>query len=69
MGYDLTRFSTDRAEILARCLRDDGTYDGVRETRPAGGTVQFRDTFPSHTEARAQLAAMSSRWRSASDSN
>ncbi len=58
MGYDLTRFSTDRAEILARCLRDDGTYDGVRETRPAGGTVQFRDTFPSHTEARAQLAAM-----------
>ena len=58
MGYDLTRFSTDRASILERCLRDDGTYDGIRATRPAGGTVQFRDTFPTHADGRAHLAEM-----------
>lgn len=56
MGYDLTRFSTGRAEILERCLKDDGTYEGVRETRPEGGTVQFRDTFPSRSDGRARLA-------------
>jgi anaerobic selenocysteine-containing dehydrogenase len=58
MGYDLTRFSVDRADILARCLRDDGTYEGARTTRPAGGTVQFRDTFPTHADGRAHLAEM-----------
>ena len=58
MGYDLTRFDVDRAAILARCLRDDGSYDGARETRPAGGTVQFRDTVPSHPDGRARLASM-----------
>ena len=46
LGYDLTRFDVDRAAILERSLRDDGTYDGARATRPAGGTVQFRDTSP-----------------------
>ena len=58
MGYDLTRFSTGRAEILERCLKDNGAYEGVRETRPAGGTVQFRDTFPSHPDGRAALASI-----------
>lgn len=56
MGYDLTRFSTSRAQILERCLKDDGSYDGVRATRPEGATVQFRDTFPSHPDRRARLA-------------
>ena len=60
MGYDLTRFSTGRTEILDRCLKDDGAYEGayegVRATRPEGGTVQFRDTFPSHPDGRARLS-------------
>ena len=58
LDYDLTRFSIGREEILDRCLKDDGAYDGARATRPPGGTVQFRDTFPSHAEHRAQLAAI-----------
>ena len=58
LGYDLTRFDVDRAAILERSVRDDGTYDGARATRPAGGTVQFRDTHPSHPDGRARLAAM-----------
>ncbi len=58
MGYDLTRFSTGRQEILDRCMTDDGSYEGARATRPDGGTVQFRDTFPSHTDARVRLADM-----------
>ena len=58
MGYDLTRFSIDRPTILERCLRDDGSYDGARRTRPAGATVQFRDTFPSHGDAKAHLAEL-----------
>jgi anaerobic selenocysteine-containing dehydrogenase len=58
LGYDLTRFDIDRAAILERSLRDDGTYDGARATRPARGTVQFRDTEPSHPDGRARLASM-----------
>ncbi len=58
LGYDLTRFTTDRAAILDRSRRDDGTYDGVRPTRPAGGTVQFRDTFPSFADRKARLASL-----------
>ncbi len=56
MGYDLTRFTIGRNEILDRCRKDDGVYTGARPTRPAGGTVQFRDTFPSHDGGRAHLA-------------
>jgi len=58
LGYDLTRFDVERAAILERCLRDDGTYDGARAVRPPGGTVQFRDTAPSHPDGRAHLASM-----------
>lgn len=58
LGYDLTRFTAARAEILDRCLLDDGSFDGARETRPSGGTVQFRDTFPSHPDQRAQLGGL-----------
>ncbi|MGZ6957732.1 MAG: molybdopterin-containing oxidoreductase family protein [Acidimicrobiia bacterium] len=58
LGYDLTRFDTSRDAVLERCLRDEGTYDGVRPTRPPGGTVQFRDTFPSHPDGRAHLASL-----------
>jgi anaerobic selenocysteine-containing dehydrogenase len=58
LGYDLTRFDVDRDAVLERCLRDDGTYEGVRATRPPGGTVQFRDTMPSHADGRAHLAPM-----------
>lgn len=58
MGYDLTRFSVDRAAILERCLRDDGSYEGVRATRPLGATVQFRDTLPTHADAKAHLAEL-----------
>jgi anaerobic selenocysteine-containing dehydrogenase len=60
LGYDLTRFDVDRAAILERCLRDDGSYDGARAVRPPGGTVQFRDTSPSHPDGRARLASMPS---------
>src|SRR5205814_10519202 len=55
LGYDLTRFDVERSTILERCLRDDGTYDGARATRPPGGTVQFRDTGPSHPDGKAHL--------------
>jgi anaerobic selenocysteine-containing dehydrogenase len=58
LGYDLTRFDVERDAILARCLRDGGTYEGTRATRPPGGTVQFRDTAPSHADGRARLASM-----------
>ncbi|MBK5287592.1 MAG: molybdopterin-dependent oxidoreductase [Acidimicrobiia bacterium] len=58
MGYDLTRFSTGRAEILARSNTDGGSFDGVRGTRPAGGTVQFRDTVPSHADGKVRLAGL-----------
>jgi anaerobic selenocysteine-containing dehydrogenase len=58
LGYDLTRFDVSRAAILERCLRDDGSYDGARAVRPTGGTVQFRDTVPSHADGRARLASM-----------
>ena len=58
LGYDLTRFDVTREAILERCLRDDGSYEGTRATRPAGGTVQFRDTFPSHADGRAHLASL-----------
>jgi anaerobic selenocysteine-containing dehydrogenase len=58
LGYDLTRFDVSRAAILERSLRDDGSYDGVRAVRPPGGTVQFRDTVPSHDGGRARLASM-----------
>jgi anaerobic selenocysteine-containing dehydrogenase len=58
LGYDLTRFDVSRAAILERCVRDDGAYDGARAVRPAGGTVQFRDTKPSHADGRARLASM-----------
>jgi anaerobic selenocysteine-containing dehydrogenase len=58
LGYDMTRFEVTRAAILERSLRDGGTYDGARATRPAGGTVQFRDTFPSFTDQRARLASL-----------
>jgi anaerobic selenocysteine-containing dehydrogenase len=58
LGYDLTRFDVSRAAVLERCLTDDGAYDGVRLTRPAGGTVQFRDTVPSHPGGRAHLASL-----------
>lgn len=58
LGYDLTRFTTDRSSILDRSLRDDGAYNGARPTRPTGGTVQFRDTFPSFDDRRARLASL-----------
>jgi anaerobic selenocysteine-containing dehydrogenase len=58
LGYDASRFTTTRDEVLARCLRDDGPYDGVRATRPVGGTVQFRDTFPSFPDRRCRLASL-----------
>ena len=58
LGYDLTRFAVDRAAVLERCRRDDGSYEGARAVRPPGGTVQFRDTQPSHADGRARLASM-----------
>ncbi len=58
LGYDLTRFTVDRDEILARSLTDDGTYTEARATRPSEGTVQFRDTFPSFQDHRARLASL-----------
>ena len=61
MGYDLTRFDTSRDAVLARCLPDADTAAefeaaGVHPTRPADGTVQFRDTFP--PDGRARLASL-----------
>ncbi len=56
MGYDLTRFDTSRDAVLERCVRGDRLSDGVSATRPTGGTVQFRDTFPSHADGRVHLA-------------
>ena len=58
LGYDLTRFSVEREAIVARSLKDDGTYTEVRATRPSEGTVQFRDTFPSFPDHRARLASL-----------
>ena len=58
LGYDLTRFSVEREEIVARSLKDDGTYTEPRATRPSEGTVQFRDTFPSFQDRRARLASL-----------
>ena len=58
LGYDLTRFSVEREAILARSLKDDGTYTEARATRPSEGTVQFRDTFPSFQDRRARLASL-----------
>ncbi len=58
MGYDLTRFDTSRDAVLARCVRDEGCAAGVSVIRPAGGTVQFRDTFPSHPDQKVHLAGI-----------
>lgn len=58
LGYDLTRFSVEREAILARSLKDAGTYTEARATRPSEGTVQFRDTFPSFQDRRARLASL-----------
>ncbi len=56
MGYDLTRFDTSRDALLERCVRGERLSGGVSATRPAGDTVQFRDTVPSHADGRAHLA-------------
>lgn len=56
LGYDVGRFTTDREAILTRARTDGGSFAGARITRPAGGTVQFRDTFPS--DGRARLASL-----------
>lgn len=62
LGYDVTRFDVARSAVLDRCIDDDGGDDGgcegVRPTRPAGGTVQFRDTMPSFPDGRARLASL-----------
>jgi anaerobic selenocysteine-containing dehydrogenase len=58
LGYDLARFTTDRDEILGRSLTDGGSFRGARPTRPPGGTVQFRDTFPSFADGRVRLASL-----------
>ena len=58
LGYDLTRFDVDRAAILEPRCGTTAPTTAPRATRPAGGTVQFRDTSPSHPDGRAHLASM-----------
>ncbi len=58
LGFDITRYDPSREQVLARSLTDDGTYEGARELRADGTTVQFRDTFPSHDGRRAHLAGL-----------
>lgn len=58
LGFDMTRYTPDRASALDRSLTDDGTYDDARELRAEAHTVQLRDTFPSFEDQRARLAAI-----------
>jgi anaerobic selenocysteine-containing dehydrogenase len=54
LRLDRAEFDPDPGRLLARMVTD-GPIEGPRVLRPAGGTVQFVDTFPSFPDGRARL--------------
>ena len=54
LEYTDPAFTMTTAELVALATTD-GRDNETRRTRDAGATVQFRDTFPSHADARACL--------------
>jgi anaerobic selenocysteine-containing dehydrogenase len=58
LGFDPADYPTDPALLLAALVRDDVHVDGTVVLRPEGGTVQFRDTFPTTPSRRVQLAGI-----------
>ena len=54
LGYTDPAFTMTTAELVALATTD-GRDNEPRRTRDAGGTVQFRDTFPSHVGGKACL--------------
>lgn len=59
LGLDPDRFDPDPTRLQATLLAEGPLEPGsVRLVREAGATVQFRDTFPSHPDRRAQVAGV-----------
>ncbi|MFN0088988.1 MAG: molybdopterin-dependent oxidoreductase [Acidimicrobiales bacterium] len=52
LGFDPACFDPSPERLLALA-----GADGLLELRPRGGTVQFRDTFPTHPGGRARLVS------------
>jgi anaerobic selenocysteine-containing dehydrogenase len=57
LGFDPARFAADPATLMELAI-EGGAPSGVRVLRDAGGTVQFRDTFPTTDSGRVRLAGI-----------
>jgi anaerobic selenocysteine-containing dehydrogenase len=58
-GYPADRFDADPEVVLAGAVTDGKGATGARPLRDAGGTVQFRDTFPTFKSKRVRLSGLS----------
>ena len=57
-GYPAERFDADPDVVLANAITDGNGATAARPLRDAGGTVQFRDTFPSFESKRVRLSGL-----------
>ena len=57
-GFAGPRFPQSPHELFAEMRGDATVLDDIEELRPAGGTVQFKDTFPAYPDGKARLASI-----------